>query len=76
MFNDFEQSTCIENKQEPCGTPYFVWNLVDVLPLMISTAKKGMVENIEKVSKRATVTEIQKICMLGSVQILKKVLRI
>ena len=28
--------------------------------------KKGMVENIKKVSERANMTEIQKICMLGS----------
>ena len=33
-----------------------------------------MVENIKKVSEIATVTEIQKICILGSAQILRKVL--
>ena len=33
--------------------------------------RKGMVENIKKVSE--TVTEIQKISMLGSAQILRKV---
>ena len=40
-----------------------------VIPVVVGalgTVKKGMIENIEKVSKRATVTEIQKICMLGS----------
>ena len=39
-----------------------------VIPVVVGalgTVKKGMVENIEKVAKRATVTEIQKICMLG-----------
>ena len=36
-----------------------------------------MVENIKEVSERATVTEIQKICMLRSVRILRiKVLSI
>ena len=33
-----------------------------------------MVENIKKVLEAATVTEIQKICVLGSAQILRKVL--
>ena len=36
----------------------------------LGTVKKRMVENIKKVSERATVTEIQKICMLGSARIL------
>ena len=35
-----------------------------------------MVENIKKVSQAAIVTEIQKICMLGSSQILRKVLSV
>ena len=37
-----------------------------VIPVVVSalgTVKKGMTEKIEKVSKRANVTEIQKICM-------------
>ena len=38
--------------------------------------KKGMVENIKKVAERATVTEVQKICMLGSARILGKVLSV
>ena len=42
----------------------------------LGTVKKGMVENIQKVSERATVTEIQKICMLGSARIPRKVLSI
>ena len=51
-----------------------------VIPVVVGalgTVKKGMVEkNIKKVSERATVTEIQKICMLGSARILRKVLSI
>ena len=50
-----------------------------VIPVVVGalgTVKKGMVENIKKVSERATVTEIQKICMLGSAQILRKVLSV
>ena len=50
-----------------------------VIPVVVGalgTVKKGMIENIEKVSKRANVTEIQKICMLGSARILRKVLTI
>jgi len=38
-----------------------------VIPVVVGalgTVKKGMVENIEKVSKRTNVTEIHKICML------------
>ena len=50
-----------------------------VIPVVVGalgTVKKGMIENIEKVSKRANVTEIQKICMLASARILRKVLSI
>ena len=50
-----------------------------VIPVVVGalgTVKKGMIENIEKVSKRANVTEIQKICMLGSARIIRKVLSI
>ena len=50
-----------------------------VIPVVVGalgTVKKGMIENIEKVSKRANVTEIQKICMLGSARILRTVLSI
>ena len=32
-----------------------------------------MIENIKKVSEKATVKEIQKICMLGTARILRKV---
>ena len=37
-----------------------------VIPVVDGAVKKGMVENIKKVSERNTVTEIQKIFMLGS----------
>ena len=37
----------------------------------LGTLKKGMVENIKKVSERANMTEIQKVCMLGSARILR-----
>ena len=50
-----------------------------VIPVVIGalgTLKKGMVENIKKVSEKATMTEIQKICMLGSARILRKVLSV
>ena len=50
-----------------------------VIPVVVGalgTIKKGMVENIKKVSERAAVTEIQKICMLGSTRILRKVLSV
>ena len=42
----------------------------------LGTVKKRMVENIKKVSERATVTETQKICLLGSARILRKVLTV
>ena len=55
-----------------------MWHIKTVvIPVVVSalgTVKKGMVENIKKVSETATVTEIQKICMLGSARILRKVL--
>ena len=50
-----------------------------VIPVVVGalgTVKKGMVENIKKVSERASMTEIQKICMLGSARILRKVLSV
>ena len=40
--------------------------VVPVVGDALGTVKKGMVKNIEKVFKNANVTEIQKICMLGS----------
>ena len=51
-----------------------MWQMkTEVIPVVVSalgTVKKRMVENIKKVSERATVTEIQKIYMLGSTRIL------
>ena len=49
----------------------------EVVPVVVGalgTIKKGMIENIKRVSERATVKEKQKIYMLGSAQILRKVL--
>ena len=49
----------------------------EVIPVVVGalgTIVKGMIENIKRVSERATVTETQKICMLGSAQVLRKVL--
>ena len=51
----------------------------EVIPVdvgALGTVKKGILENITKVSQRATVTENQKICILGSTRILRKVLRV
>ena len=57
-----------------------MWHMKTVvIPLLVGvlgTVKKGMVENIKKVSETATVTEIQKICMLGSARTLRKVLSV
>ena len=47
--------------------------MIPVVVGALGTVKKGMIENIEKVSKSANVTEIQTICMLGSARILRKV---
>ena len=47
-----------------------MWHMkTTVIPVVVgelSTVKNGMEENIKKVSEAATVTDIQKICMLGS----------
>ena len=48
--------------------------VVPVVVGALGTVKRGMVENVKKVSERTTMTEIQKICMLGSARILRKVL--
>ncbi|CAH3186229.1 unnamed protein product, partial [Porites lobata] len=57
-----------------------MWHMKTVvIPVVVGalgTVKKGMVENIKKVSERATMTEIQKICMLGTARILRKVLSV
>ena len=39
--------------------------VIGVIVCALGTVKKRMVENIKKVLKAATVTEIQKVCMLG-----------
>ena len=41
----------------------------EVIPVVVTaldTVKKDMVENIKKVSEKASVTETQNICLLGS----------
>ena len=41
----------------------------EVIPVVVGaldTVKKDMVENIKKVSEKASVAETQNICMLGS----------
>ena len=48
--------------------------MIPVVVGALGTVKKGMAENIKKVSEKATVKETQKICMLRSAQILRKVL--
>ena len=51
----------------------------EVIPVVVGalgTIKKGMVANIKKVSERDNVTETQKISMLGSARILRKVLNV
>ena len=57
-----------------------MWHMkIVVIPMVVGvlgTVKKEMEENIKKVPERATVTEIQKICRLGSARILRKVLRV
>ena len=54
-----------------------MWHTKTIVILVVVGAfgiiRKGMVENIKKVSETASVTEIQKISMLGSAQILRKV---
>ena len=57
-----------------------MWHMKTVvIPVVVGAlgkVKKGMVEKIKKVSERATMTEIQEICMLGSARILRKVLSV
>ena len=51
----------------------------EVIPVVVGaldTVKKDMVENIKKVSEKASVTETQNICMLGSAWILRQVLSV
>ena len=57
-----------------------IWQMkTEVIPVVVGalgTINKGMVENIKRVSERAHVTETQKISMLGSARILRKVLNV
>ena len=51
----------------------------EVIPAVVGALgkiKKGMVENIKRVSEGANVTETQKISILGSARILRKVLNV
>ena len=57
-------------------TDSFTATIIIVVIIIIIIIIIIIEKDIEKVSKRANVTEIQKICMLGSAQILKKVLSI
>ena len=50
--------------------------IVILISITIIIIRKGMVENSKKVSDRATVAEIQKICLLGTVRNLRKVLSV
>jgi len=57
-----------------------MWQMkTEVIPVVVGalgTIKKGMLENIKRVSERANVTETQKIRALGSARILRKVLNV
>ena len=57
-----------------------MWQMkTEVIPVVVGalgTIKKGMVENITRVSERANVSETQTISMLGSARILRKVLNV
>ena len=54
-----------ENRSDPCGC-WCAWY-----------SEEGYGRNIKKVSvERATMTEIQTMCMLGSARILRKVLSV
>ena len=47
-----------------------LWHMKTVIPVVVGvlgTSGKGMVEIIKKVSEAVTVTEFQKICIMGTV---------
>ena len=50
--------------------------VIHVVVGALGTIKKGMIGNITRVLERATVTETQKICMLGYAEIPRKVLSV
>ena len=62
--NNNTENVVYENRSDPCGC-WCAWY-----------SEEGMVENIKKVSERANMIEIQKVCMLGSARILRKVLSV
>lgn len=52
-------------------------NLSDpVVAGALGAVKKGVVENVKKVSEAVTVTEFQKVCILGFARILRRVLSV
>ena len=57
-----------------------MWQMkTEVIPVVVGalgTIKKGMVENIKRVSERANVAETQKISMPGCARILRKVVHV
>ena len=81
IVKDSLNSTCKKSKYKDLELEIQrMWHMKTiVIPVVVTalgTVKKRMLENIEKVSKRANATEITKICMLGSARILRKVLSI
>ena len=50
--------------------------MIPVVIGALGTIKKGMFENIKRVSERANVKETQKMRMLGSARMLRKVLNV
>ena len=70
----------IEKKKQVQRPRQRIWQMkTEVIPVVVGvlgTIKKGMIENIKRASERANVTETQKIRMLGSARILRKVLNV
>ena len=60
------ENVAYENRSDPCGC-WCAW---------YSEEGYRRKRNIKKVSERANMTKIQKICMLGSARILRKVLSV
>ena len=66
----------IEPKEIPsCLIPRLLVVFIRQLEILVTTLNNNN-NNIKKISERATMTEIQKICMLGSVRILRRVLSV
>lgn len=57
-----------------------MWHMkILVIPVVagaLGAVKKGVVENVKKVSEAVTVTEFQKVCILGFARILRRVLSV